>query len=272
MAVGTAAEAHYQVGDLRRLRGDFAGAHEAYSRSHELGRDPQPGLALLHLAEGRVEAAASSIRSALIAETLNRPVRARLCAAQVEIALAADDVDTACKADAELTEIASAYGSSGLLALAFFVHGLVALKDGGAAEALPILRDACRRWRELDAPYECARVRAVLAQVYDELGDTDAAEAERRVAEATFVRLGAVLDTRALSIRKGGAALPDGLTAREAEVLGLAARGKSNRQIATSLVLSEKTVARHLSNIFTKINVSSRTEAAAYAFQHRLIR
>jgi DNA-binding CsgD family transcriptional regulator len=272
LSVATAAEAHYQVGELSRLRGDLEGARAAYGRSRELGRDPQPGMALLHLAEGRADAAALSIRAALIAETGNRLIRARLCAAQVEIALAAGDVETARKADAELAEIAMAYGSGGLLALSRQEHGMLVLFEGGAEEALPILRQACRQWRELDAPYECARVRVVLAQVYDALADDDAASAERRLAAEVFQRLGAKVDARALTQRHENAGLPAGLTRREAEVLGLVARGQTNRQIAAALVLSEKTVARHLSNIFTKIDVASRTEAAAYAFQHRLAR
>ncbi|NED99723.1 LuxR family transcriptional regulator [Phytoactinopolyspora halotolerans] len=270
LAVGTAAEAHYQVGEVRRLRGDYDGALAEYQRARELGRDPQPGSALVRLAQGQADAASSSIRAALLAETGDRLVRARLLAAQVEIALSAGDIETARAASAELSETAARYGSAGLNALARQAEGLVSLADGGAEEALPILRDACRLWRELDAPYECARVRLVLAQAYMALGDDDAAAAEQSVAADVFKRLGAAPDSPKPPRWGVGPPLPDGLTRREVEVLGLVAHGRTNRQIATSLTLSEKTVARHLSNIFAKTGVSSRTEAAAYAFQHRL--
>ena len=269
--VAVAAEGHYQLGELRRLRGDLAGAEAAYRRAHGLGRDPQPGLALLRLAQGRAATAAASIRAALTAVTHDRLARARLCAAQVEIALAAGDAATAGRACDELAGTASTYGSSGLEAAALQARGAVLLAGGRAEAALPTLRAACRRWQELDAPYDAARVRLLLAGTYQALGDADAALRELDAAQAVFERLGATLDAgQVAAARRGREALPGGLTGREAEVLALVAAGRSNREIAEALVLSPKTVARHLSNIFAKLGVTSRTQAAAYAFEHGL--
>jgi DNA-binding CsgD family transcriptional regulator len=267
----TAAEAHYQVGEIRRLRGDLEGAEQAYQRAHQLGRDPQPGHALLRLAQGRVDAASASIRTALLAEADDRLVRARLCAAQVEIALAAGDEATARQACEELQEVAERYASSGLEVLARHARGALLLEAGDPAAALPVLRDACRRWQGVEAPYDCARVRTLLARTYEQLGDGEAAERERDVAVEVFRRLGADADLRrARAATEHADGPPAGLTAREVEVLALVAAGRSNRQVAAQLVISEKTVARHLSNIFTKLAVTSRTEAAAFAFAHGL--
>jgi DNA-binding NarL/FixJ family response regulator len=267
--VASAAEGHYQLGELRRLRGDLAGAERAYRGAHERGRDPQPGLALLRLAQGRIDAAAASIRAGL-AGTSDRLARARLCVAQVEIACAAGDLETAHKASAELNETASDFGSSGLDVMARHARGTVLLTGGQAAKALETLRGAYERWQELHAPYECARVRLLVARAYDALGDSDAAARELDAAEAVFAHLGAVPDANTVVALRGEPPLPDGLTRREAEVLALVASGKTNNEVATALSISRKTVARHLSNIFTKIEVSSRTEAAAYAFAHDL--
>jgi DNA-binding NarL/FixJ family response regulator len=259
--VSTAAEAHYTIGEIRRLRNDLPGADAAYQMAHRMGRDPQPGVALLRLAQGRGIAAAASIRAALVAETTNRLTRARLCAAQVEIALAVGDAATARKAVDELAETAETFRSPGLVAATDHARGAVLLAAGHAGEALGALRAACRRWRELDAPHEVARVRLLLAGAYRALGDADAAEREAAEARAELDRLGAT---------SGPRRLPDRLTEREVEVLALVAAGRTNRQIATALAIAEKTVARHLSNIFTKIGAGSRTEAAAYAFEHGL--
>jgi DNA-binding NarL/FixJ family response regulator len=269
--VAGAAEGHYQLGELRRLRGDLAGAEDAYRLAHELGRDPQPGLALLRLAQGRAANAAASVRAALTAVAADRLARAWLCAAQVEIALAAGDVETAGRACDELTATASTYGSSGLEAAALQARGAVLLAGGRAEAALPTLRAACRRWRELDAPYDAARVRVLLARAYAALGDGDAATMELDAAAAVFQRLGATLDAASThAAGRGRPALPGGLTGREAEVLALVAAGRTNREIAATLVLSHKTVARHLSNIFAKLGVTSRTQAAAWAYEHGL--
>ncbi len=268
--VVTVAEAHYEVGEIRRLRGDLPGASAAFRRAHELGRDPQPGRALLRLAEGRSDAALTSIRAALSAEPTDKLARARLLAAQVEIALAASDLDGAGEACEELQSIAAAFGSSGLEAEALQSQGAVFLANDRPGDALGLLRAACRLWQELSAPYAAAKVRILLADAYRALDDQDAAVLELDAANEVFERLGARRDVAQVAELKGRSNLPSGLTPREAEVLRLVAGGQTNREIAKALFLSEKTVARHLSNIFTKLALSSRTAAAAFAFEHGL--
>ncbi|MBW3605114.1 MAG: LuxR family transcriptional regulator [Actinobacteria bacterium] len=270
IGVASVAEAHYQLGELRRLRGELRAAGEAYSRARQLGRDPQPGEALLCLANGRVDAATASIAAALHAVAADRLARAGLCAAQVEIAVAAEDVQTAGRGCAELTDAAATYGTSGLEAAALHARGALVLAEGRAEEALPALRAACRRWNDVGAPYEVARACTLLGQAYEALGDHAAATAELSSARETFERLGATVDAARAAELLGDRSPPAGLTAREVEVLTLVAEGRTNREVAGELVLSEKTVARHLSNIFTKLGVSTRTEASAFAFEHRL--
>jgi DNA-binding NarL/FixJ family response regulator len=270
--VGTVAEAHYQLGEVCRLRGRLAAAEDAYRHAHAMGRDPQPGLALLRLAQGRAAAAAASIQTALAGEARNRLVRARLCAAQVEIALAAGEMDVARRAGDELEEIAGVYGSSGFEAAALQARGAILLAEGQATAALQTLRAACLRWQRLNAPYETARVRVLLARLYEALGDRDAAALELDAAAAVFDRLGARLDARTVAELRDRPLLPGDLTEREVEVLAEVAAGKSNREIAGALFISEKTVARHLANIFAKLGLSSRTAAAAYAIEHGLAR
>ena len=189
----------------------------------------------------------------------DRLARARLCAAQVEIALAAGQPEVAARASDELERTASTYGSSGLEAAALQARGAALLAVGRAEAALPTLRAACRRWHELDMPHDTARVRLLLARACQALGDEDAATLELDAAESVFERLGAAPDTAAARALRGRPVLPGGLTGREAEVLALVAAGRTNREIAETLVLSHKTVARHLSNIFAKLDVRSRT-------------
>jgi DNA-binding NarL/FixJ family response regulator len=270
MNVGAVAEGHYQIGEIRRLRGDREGAEEAYKRAHEYGRDPQPGLALLRLAQGRIDVASASVRAASAARPGDRLTRARLCAAQVEIALAAGDPGAAWQASAELDQIAAGYGSSGFAASAQQARGAVLLAKGRAADALPVLHEACRSWQILDATYDAARARVLIAQACAVLGDDDGAALELDAAAATFERLGAVVDAMHVAELRDRAMLPGGLTAREAQVLGLVAEGMTNKEAASALTISEKTVARHLANIFTKLGLSSRTAAAAYAIEHGL--
>ena len=196
--------------------------------------------------------------------------RARLCTAFVEACLAVDDVEAADAAAVELGEIAARFNSPGFAAAAAQASGMVQLARGRAETALPALRRACRSWLELNAPYETARVRVLLAQAYLDLDDADAASLELDAATSAFATLGAAADMRRTDRLRATSRLPAGLTAREVEVLARVAAGGSNRDIATALVISEKTVARHLSNIFGKLGVSSRTEAAAFAFTHGL--
>jgi DNA-binding CsgD family transcriptional regulator len=263
------ADGHYEVGQIRRFRGDLTGAEEAYDRAHELGRDPQPGLALLRLAQGKPAAAAASVMAALQVAAPAPLERARLLSAQVPIALAAGDLETAIAAATELDATAATFGSIGLQAEAHRCRGAVELATGNTVAAIASLRQACVLWQELDVPYEMARTRLLVADAYDALDDGDAATRERASAKACFERLGAVGDLQALE--PGPVALPGGLTRREAEVLALVATGRTNRAVAEELVLSEKTVARHVSNIFTKLGVSSRAAATAFAYSHQLV-
>ncbi|MGH3482745.1 MAG: LuxR C-terminal-related transcriptional regulator [Nocardioidaceae bacterium] len=270
MNVAVVAEGHYQVGDIQRGRGDLAGAEDSYRRAHELGRDPQPGLALLRLAQGRPAAAAASIHAALATRSDDRLARARLRTAQAEIALATGELDLAWEAATELGQIAAAYASPGHAASARQLLGATLLANGQAADALTDLQAAGRAWHDLDAPCHAARVGLLAAEAYRALGDEDRAGLELDAAEVVFARVGAEADLQRLTHLRRSATLPDGLTPREAEVLTLIAAGLTNRDVATELVVSEKTVARHLANVFAKLGVSTRTAAAAYAFEHGL--
>ena len=187
--VGTVAEGHYQIGEIRRLRGDLEGAQDAYRQGHHLGRDPQPGLALLRLAQRRTEAASVMIRSAL-AGVSDRLARARLLAAQVEVAVAANDPTSASAAADELDAVASAYQSSGLQAAAKRSRGSVLLATGRIEEAVAILRLACSGWTELEAPYDCAKARVLLARAYRQLGDSESSDRELEEARSAFEELG----------------------------------------------------------------------------------
>jgi DNA-binding CsgD family transcriptional regulator len=255
-------------GDILRVTGAYAEAEKAYAQASGYGHDPQPGLALLWLAMGRPAAAAGAIRR-LLQEAANPVFRARVLPAAVEVLLADGDVDAARSAMAEMTLIAESFGCTALRATAAYCAGCVHLISGDAAAALVELRRSWQLWSGLGAPYEAARARMMIGATFREMGDQDSALAELAAARKTFSELGAqqgLLDADRLLPRN----LPAGLTAREVEVLKLVAAGKSNPTIAAELVLSEKTIARHLSNIFTKIDVSSRTAAAAYAFEHHL--
>jgi DNA-binding CsgD family transcriptional regulator len=269
----------YEVGEIRRARGDLDGADAAYREAHGLGRDPQPGLALLRLAQGRTDVACTSIATAIAAFEGSRLECAPLHAAQVDIALAVGDIDTAAASADEVADTAARFESVGLRAVGLRVKGAVAVARGEGVAALASLRAACAAWNELDAPYEAARTRVLLARAYALLDDTDGAERERETARGCFERLGAVASLAELDALAGAAAADtvagdarNGLSPREREVLGLVATGRTNRDIAGELFLSEKTVARHLSNIFTKLGVSSRAAATAYAYEHGLVR
>ena len=260
-------DAHYVTAEIHRLRGEGPQAEEAYKSASAAGRDPQPGLALLRLAEGRTDLAEAALRRAL--EGPSEPVtRARHLAAYVEIMLARDDVASARAAADELSELVATRGTPFLRAVASDATGAVLLAEGDLGSALAALESARRDWSELDCPYEAARARVEMARVCGALGDDDAAAMELDAARRTFETLGAARDLNALT---GGASRPGGLTERELEVIRLVASGKTNRAIAAELVLSEKTVARHVSNIFTKLGLSSRAAATAYAYEHDLV-
>ena len=264
-----AGQAAYVRGELLRTRGDLAGAEAAYVEASGLGREPQPGLALLRLAEGNAELAAAALRRAL-AEATERPRRTALLPACVEVMLVSGDVDEARRASAELDAIAEGHARGMLDALAAQARGAVELIDGDPSLALPALRLAVEVWEDLGAPYEASRARVLLSIACRELGDDDAARLELDGARGVFAQLGATDLARieAMDAPPSGA---HGLTARELEVLRLVAAGHSNKAIATELVLSERTVHRHVSNIFAKLRVSSRAAATAYAYEHRLV-
>jgi DNA-binding CsgD family transcriptional regulator len=268
-AVGAA---FYQQGELHRLCGEFAQAEEAYHQASLSGRDPQPGLARLRLAQGQVDAAEATIRRAA-AGAQDRVARSRLLPALVEIMFAAGDARAARAAADELSEMAGDLDAPLLRALATHGEGAILLLEGDARAALGALRHAWTAWRELEVPYEAARVRVLIGLACRELGDEETAEMELDAARSVFEQLGAVPDlarARALS-REAPAKPAGGLTARELDVLRLVATGKTNRSIAADLFLSEKTVARHVSNIFTKLSLSSRAAATAYAYEHDLV-
>lgn len=269
---GAAGGAFYLQAELRRLRGEFAEAEDSFRRASQLGWSPQPGLAQLRLAQGQVDAAEAAIQRVL-SEPLDRANRAKALAARVEIALRAEDVRGARAAADELATMAAEIGAPYLDALSTQSSGGVLLAEGDARAALATLRRAWSTWRRLEAPYEAAQVRVQVGLACRELGDEDTAEMELDAARVAFDQLGAVPDRARVDDLSKTPPRPGagGLTAREVEVLGLVARGKTNRAIAAELVISEKTVARHVSNIFTKLGVSSRAAATAYAFQHRLV-
>ena len=271
-SVDTAA-AFYQEAELFRVRGDFAAAEEAYRQASRAGRRPQPGLALLRLAQGDAAAAEAAIRTALH-ETKGQRARALVLRAAVEILLPSSDLTTARAAAAELGALAGRVGAPALRAAAAHATGAVALAEGDARAALERLRDAWDEWRALDAPFEVARVRVLLASAYAALGDEEGARMEREAALDVFEQLGARPDAErllALAAREPAAVAAGGLTGREVEVLRQVAAGKTNRAIAGELSISEKTVARHISNIFTKLDLSSRSAATAYAYEHKLL-
>ena len=268
-----AGDAHYERAELLRLRGAFAQAEDAYRAASKCGRDPQPGLALLRLAQGQTDPAARTIRR--VVDAAHGAVnRARMLGAFVEIMLAADELAGARQASDELTAIAGEIDAPLLHAASAHAAGAVLLAEGKPGAAGAELRRALAAWRELAVPYEAARARVLIGLACRALGDDDTAEMELDAARSVFERLGAAADlTRAQNLsRIAGARAPGGLSGREAEVLALLSTGKTNREIAKVLFISEHTVRRHLQNIFTKLGVSTRAAAIAFAFQHDLVK
>jgi DNA-binding CsgD family transcriptional regulator len=267
-----AGAAFYRRGEIHRLRGEFGKAEDAYTRAHERGRKPQPGLSLLRLAQGQIDAAAGSIRSVLL-DTQAPVSRARMLPAGVEILLAAGDVAAARAASAELSEIALAFGAPLLAAASAHAAGAVLLAEGDIAGASTSLRQACEMWREVGMPYEEAQTCLLLAGVCETRGDEDGRRLEIETARRIFTTLGGGPGLARVAEPPEGASHPriGSLSEREAQVLRLLAAGKTNRAVADELFISEKTVARHVSNIFDKLGVSSRAGATAWAFQHNLI-
>jgi ATP/maltotriose-dependent transcriptional regulator MalT len=266
-----AGQAWYQQGELHRLQGNVAAAEDAFREANRCGREPQPGLALLRLAQGDAEAAAAAIRRVL-GETAAPWARTRFLPPYVEIMLAVGDRNEAREACREVEEIASGHESPMLSAIVAHVRGAVALAEGDPGSALVSLRQALHVWQELDAPYEAARVRLLVGLACRALGDDDTATLELETARSVFAGLGAAPDLARVDSLDGRATTDThGLTARELEVLRLVAAGRTNREIAAALVVSEHTAARHVQNILAKLRVSSRTAASAFAFEHDLV-
>ena len=267
-----AGETHYHVGEIHRLRGEFDDAEREYRESNQLGRNPQPGLSLLRLAQGDVSGAVVAI-SALLDEVIPPKSRCGILAAAVEIFIAADEIPRAREASDELTSLARSIDSPYLHALSALCDGAVRLTEGDTRAAIPALRVALKFWQELDAPYDVARTRVMLAQCFRAINDQTSATMEIEAATRAFSQLGATQDLAKLTgISKQDSSRDNGtLTARELEVLRLMAVGKTNNGIATTLGISEKTVARHVSNIFMKLGLPNRAAATAYAYKKSIV-
>ena len=262
----------YQQAEIHRLCGDFQKAEEAYRAASERGCEPYPGLALLRLAQGRTDAARTAIRR-LTGATSDRLRRARLLPAYLEIMLATDDLADARSARSELHELARAFDTDGLRAVMAQADGAIALVEGDAQAAVAPLRRAFEAWQRLEAPYEAARVRVLIGDACHALGDAEAAALEHAAARSEFERLGAQPELARLDARnaRGQDAPKNPLTARERQVIRLISSGRTNREIADALCLSERTVDRHVSNILGKLDVPTRAAAAVHAVQRRFL-
>lgn len=266
------AAALYQQGEVHRLRGEFAAAEETYRDASQLGLEPQPGLALLRLAQGRSEAAATAIRR-VVATSVGRLKRMSLLPAHIEIMLAVGDVHEARDACQELEDIARSFDTGVPGAIAVQARGAVDLAEGNAQVALGSLRHAFDVWQRIEAPYAIARVRVLVGLACRALGDEDGAALEIDAARSAFQRLGAQPDLARIDSLANPvqACRAHGLTPRELQVLRLVAAGETNKVIARKLSLSEKTIDRHVSNILTKLDVPTRTAATAFAYQRKLV-
>ncbi|WP_165367383.1 helix-turn-helix transcriptional regulator [Phytoactinopolyspora endophytica] len=265
--------AYYQLGEVRRLRGEWDAAEDAYRRTAESGCPTQPGLALLRLAQGDVDAASAGIRRALT-EVSAKPDRLDLLKAAVTIYLEEGKIQAARDAVTEFEELTGELTTPVIEAETATVTGALALSEGDPGTALPLLRQAVGAWQEQGAPHEVAKLNVLIGQACRALADHDGAQLEFSAARETFERLGARPDLEQLNrIVAATDTAPEthGLTQREIEVLRLIARGKGNRAIANELHLSERTIHRHVSNIFTKLDVDSRTAAVAYGIKHRIV-
>ena len=266
--VANSAVAWAEVGDIRRRLGQLDQAEGAFARSQEVSGAPCGGLALLRLAQGRIDEAMTIITSC-VAQQSNPLGRAGLLAMLVQIAVGAGDLDAAHRALAELETTVATFGTASLRATEQSTRGRLMLADGDPAASL-VVQQAVESWQGLGVPYEEATARTLLGQALRTAGDEAGATMSFDAAARLFDQIGARLDARE-ALGGSKSALPAGLTEREAEVLRLVASGLTNNEIATELFLSPKTVSRHLSNIFTKIGVSSRASATAFAAEHHLL-
>jgi ATP/maltotriose-dependent transcriptional regulator MalT len=267
--VGNSAAAHSEVGDIRRRLGDLDAAEAAFARAQELNGRPCGALALVRLAQGRTEEAVATIAGCL-RDNGHRLSRATLLPIQVHVSVAAGDLDAARAALIELTAIVDEYGGPLLRATLLSTRGRLELAEGNPS-ATATLHEAVGAWDAMGVPYEVATARTLLGEALRIGGDEAAATEAFRAAAEVFDGIGARLDADLLTGAEAKPALPAGLTSREVEILLLIAGGLTNNEIASTLFLSAKTVSRHLSNIFTKIGVSSRAAATAFAFEHHLV-
>ena len=265
-----AAQAYYQQAEIHRLQGQFARAEEAYFKVSVSGGDPQPGLARLRLAQGSPDVAAASLERAL-AETGDLTRRLVILPAVVDVMVTVGNLPAARKASDELAEIAGHTKVDLHRARSMFARGAVDLADGDPAAAISSLRNALSVWHALAVPHEVARTELVLGRALEALGDDDTARLEFYAALATFTQLGATPELDEVEALVGPARPQSHqLTPRELEVLRLLSSGSTNRAIAERLTVSERTVDRHVSNIFAKLGVSTRSAATAHAFRHHL--
>lgn len=265
-----AGEAHYLIGELHRMTGDLDLAEEAFTRAHQLGRAPQPGLARVRMAQGRLDAAVNGLRLALDPVPSAPLLRIELLAALADSHLAVDDIDAAAEVAAEMAEVAREAESDYLQALALTTEARVLLARGEGATACRCAGEAAKRLQVLGLPYDGARARVVRGAAAQLIDERDTAQMELAAARETFRALGAEPEERQVDALLGDTT-PSPLSAREVEVLRLVARGNTNKEIAAELFVSEHTVARHLSNIYTKLGVGSRSAATAFAHEHALI-
>jgi DNA-binding CsgD family transcriptional regulator len=265
--------AFYQLGEIERMRGNLSEAEKAYDEAAKWTQHVGPGLARLRLAQDRTEVANNLIRR--LADHVREPAhRALFLDAWVEVALAANDLDSARKANQELTAISKRIAFPFVRALRSRNEGALRLAENNPHGALSELERARSLWHDLQVPYEAARVRCLIARAFRKLGDEESAAIEFAAAQKTFEDLGASVDLACILkeiASKARANAAGSLTDREIEVLRLVAAGKTNRRVAAELHISEKTVARHLSNIFTKLNLDSRTAATVFAMEHKLL-
>ena len=265
--------AFYQLAEIHRLRGEFEIADAAYRRASGHGHAPEPGLALLRLAQGESATAEAAIRRAL-GEPHPPHRRAAVLAGGVEVLLEIGDIPGARAAADELATMAAPAGAPYLCALAAHAAGAVRLAAGDAPGALTTLRQAWMGWQEIDAPWHAARVRVLLGLACGALGDDDHAQLEFVAAARVFERLGAAPEIARLNTlqSRSTATAAGGLTPRERQVLALVATGMTNRDIAAALAISDRTVDRHVSNMLSKLDLSSRAAATAYAYEQGLIK
>ena len=265
-------KAFYRQGEVHRLRGELREAESSYREANQRGYEPQPGLALLRLMEGKGDVASAAIRRVLN-EASQARARAALLPAVVEIMLAVGELEEAREACRELEQISRNHRSDMLRALSAKARGALAFAEGDTHAALAALREAWAAWQDLEAPYEAASVRVLVALCCRAAGDEDTATWELEAARDAFEQLGALPDVARVDALAATTHRADahGLSPRELQVLRLVARGATNKSIAAELVLSQRTIDRHVSNIFAKLGVSSRAAATAYAYEHDLV-